>query len=82
MRDAIELEWEGIPSVLVVHDALTGSAEAMRKLSGHPDYPYVSFDEPANPSPVTHWEEKMIQELVEELAPRVIERLRRSESQA
>ncbi|MBW2425437.1 MAG: hypothetical protein JRG86_14395 [Deltaproteobacteria bacterium] len=73
MRDAIELEWAGIPSVVVVHDALRGSADAMRRLSGHAEYPYISFEEPANPT--ASWSEDEIRALVARLAPQVIARL-------
>ena len=41
MRDALEFEWLGIPSVAVIADALTGPADAMRALSGMAHYPYV-----------------------------------------
>ena len=41
MRDALEFEWMGKPSVVVVADALTGPADAMLRLSGVPQYPYV-----------------------------------------
>ncbi len=40
MRDAIELEWSGIPSVAIVADALLSPVNFMRQLSGMPDYPY------------------------------------------
>ena len=78
MRDAIELEWAGVPSVLVVHDSLRGSAEAMRSLSGHPDYPYVSFGEPANPN--ARWTQEEIDQVVEQIAPAVIARLTSAET--
>ncbi len=42
MRDALEFEWLGIPSVAIIADALTGPADAMRRLSGMSDYPYVT----------------------------------------
>ena len=41
MRDALEFEWLGIPSVAIIADALTGPADAMRRLSGMPDHPYL-----------------------------------------
>lgn len=41
MRDALEFEWHGIPSVAVIADALTGPADAMRRLSGMADHPYL-----------------------------------------
>ncbi len=44
MRDAIELEWAGIPSVALIAQDLTGAADAMKRLSGMPDYEYVTVD--------------------------------------
>jgi hypothetical protein len=41
LRDAIELEWAGKPTVAVVVDALVGSAEQMKRVSQMPDYPYA-----------------------------------------
>lgn len=41
MRDALEFEWHGIPSVAVIADALTGPADAMCRLSGMADHPYL-----------------------------------------
>ena len=41
MRDAIELEWAGRPTVAIVVDALVGAAEQMKRVSRMPEYPYV-----------------------------------------
>ena len=41
MRDSIELEWAGRPTVAIVVDALVGAAEQMKRVSRMPDYPYV-----------------------------------------
>ena len=46
MRDSIELEWAGTPSVAIVTDALVGAAEAIVRVSGMPDYPYVVTEFP------------------------------------
>ena len=69
MRDAIELEWEGIPSVPIIHRAVRGSAESMAKLSGAPDYPFVIADYPYIPTAV--WSDGEIEELAEILTPAV-----------
>lgn len=42
MRDAIEFEALGIPSAVIIADALYQPADAMRRLSGLPDYPLVA----------------------------------------
>ena len=73
MRDAIELEWAGVPSVAIVHEAVRGSAEAMAKLSGVPDYPFVGVDYPWTPTAV--WSDEEIRELAKVVAPRVLARL-------
>jgi len=41
LRDAIELEWAGRPTVAVVADALVGAAEQMKRISRMPEYPYI-----------------------------------------
>lgn len=69
MRDAIELEWAGIPSVSLIHEAVRGSAEAMAKLSGVPDYPFVIVGYPY--APIAVWTDEEIRDLARELAPAV-----------
>ena len=44
------MEWVGIPSVAIVHEALAGSADAMKKMSRMPDYPYVKIPYPTQPT--------------------------------
>ena len=73
MRDAIELEWAGIPTATIIHKAVQGSAEAMAKLSGVPDFTYVIVDYPYIPTAL--WSKEEIQELAREVAPRVRARL-------
>jgi hypothetical protein len=69
LRDAVELEWEGIPSVPIIHEAVKGSADSMAKLSGVPDYPFVIGRYPYGPTGV--WSDAEIQALARELAPAV-----------
>ena len=73
MRDAIELEWAGIPSVAVIHEGLSGSANAMRRLSGMPEYPFVTVPYPHVPG--VNWTPEEMRQIARELAPRVLERL-------
>ena len=72
MRDAIELEWSGVPSVAIIAEPLVGSAEAMKKLSGMPDDPYVVV-----PYPVGSLSPEEIRTLAKEITPRIIELLTR-----
>lgn len=73
MRDAIELEWEGIPSVAIIHESLRGSAESMAKLSGVPDYEWITVSYPWIPTAV--WSDDEIKDLAKEVAPQVLARL-------
>ena len=70
MRDAIELEWEGIPSASIIHEAVSGSAESMAKLSGVPDYPFVMAGYPYVPTGI--WSDDEIRALAHEVAPGVL----------
>ena len=76
MRDAIELEWAGVPSVLINHKVLAGSANAMKRLSGVPDYDYVVVDYPY--AVTATWTEKETRALAKEVAPKVRELLTRN----
>ena len=73
MRDAIELEWAGIPTAAIIHKAVQGSDEAMAKLSGVPDFPFVIVDYPYIPTAI--WSKEEIRDLAREVAPRVRARL-------
>jgi hypothetical protein len=70
LRDAVELEWAGIASVAVVHLTMAGTAKAMARVSGMPDYPYLTVDYPHVPLAI--WTTEEIDEVASELAPQVI----------
>jgi len=73
LRDAIELEWAGIPTATIIHKAVQGSAEAMAKLSGVPDFEFIVVDYPYTPTAL--WSKEEIRDLAHEVAPRVRARL-------
>ncbi|HZP28181.1 MAG TPA: hypothetical protein VFC99_04465 [Acidimicrobiia bacterium] len=73
MRDAAELEWAGIPSVAVIHEALAPTAEAMAKVSGLPGYRFATVGYPH--PPLCTWSDDEIRELARELVPTVVELL-------
>ena len=75
MRDAVELEWAGIPSVCIVHKELTGSAKAIARISGHPDYPFVTVGYPH--IPLAAWSDDEIRMVAKAVAPQVRELLTR-----
>jgi hypothetical protein len=70
LRDAVELEWAGIPSVAVVHHTMAGTARAMSRVSGMPDYEYLTVDYPHVPLAI--WTADEIAEVARELAPQII----------
>lgn len=55
IRDALDLEAAGIPAVCIVHTALVPAVQALCRLVGAPDYPFVVVDYPYNPTGV--WSE-------------------------
>ena len=65
MRDAIELEWAGIPTAAIIHKAVQGSAEAMAKLSGVPDFPFIVVDYPYIPTAI--WSKDEIRDLARDM---------------
>ena len=76
MRDAIELEWAGVPSLAIIHEAVRGSAQSMAKLSGFPDYEFLVVDYPWTPTAV--WTDDEVGDLARILAPKVLEKLSRA----
>ena len=75
MRDAVELEWEGIPSLPIIHTSVKGSAESMAKLSGTPDYPFLIVDYPYIPTAM--WSDEEIEELAGQITGSVVGMLTR-----
>jgi hypothetical protein len=69
----VELEWAGIPSVAVVHQAMYGSAKAVARISGMADYPYLTVDYPHIPLAI--WTDEEIAEVASDLAPKILELL-------
>jgi hypothetical protein len=69
LRDAIELEWAGIPSVCIVHKEMTGSAKAIARVSGHDDYEFLVVGYPHIPTAV--WTDDEIRQIAKDLAPQV-----------
>ena len=67
MRDAVELEWAGVPSVCIVHKEMTGSAKAIARISGHDEYPFLVVDYPWIPTAI--WTPDEIAALAAKLAP-------------
>jgi hypothetical protein len=69
LRDAIELEWAGVPSACVVHEQLAGSARAIARVSGHPDYDFATIGYPHIPTAV--WTEDECRSAAVAVAPKV-----------
>jgi hypothetical protein len=73
LRDSLEMEWAGIPSVAIVHEALAGSANSMRVISKMPDYPFLEVHFPL--PPVGVWTADQIDALCDELLPKIVDQL-------
>jgi hypothetical protein len=73
MRDALDLEAAGIPAVCLVHTALTPAVQALCKLVGAPDYPFVVVDYPWNPTGA--WSVEECNALVSQVIDAVRDRL-------
>lgn len=67
------MEWAGIPSVAIVHEALAGSANSMRVISKMPDYPFLEVRLPL--PPVGVWTPDQIDALCDELMPKIVDQL-------
>jgi hypothetical protein len=74
LRDAVELEWAGIPSVAIVHETMAGSARAMARVSGMGEYAFVTVDYPHVPLAV--WAPDEVREIARQVAPLVLGQLR------
>jgi hypothetical protein len=73
LRDAVELEWAGVPAVAIIHSSMHGTAEAMAAVSGMPDYPFITVDYPHVPLVV--WTPEEIRDVAREVAPKVVAHL-------
>ena len=73
MRDAVELEWAGIPSVAIIHESMAGTARAMARVSAMPDYAFVTVDYPHMPLAV--WTPDEMRDIARDVVAAVIERL-------
>jgi hypothetical protein len=69
----VELEWERVPSVAVVHESMHGTARAMARVSGMPEYGFETVGYPHIPLAV--WTPDEVDEIARDLAPRIVERL-------
>jgi hypothetical protein len=67
------MEWAGIPSVAIVHEALAGSANSMRVISKMPDYPFLEVRFPL--PPVGVWTSEEVEALCDELLPKIVDQL-------
>jgi hypothetical protein len=75
LRDAVELEWAGIPSVAVIHESQAASARAMARVSAMGDYPFVTVDYPHVPLGV--WPADEVRQIAKEVASAVADLLTR-----
>ena len=76
VRDAIELEWENIPAVPIIHEAMAGSAAAMKRMSKAQDYQVVEVKYPARPTAI--WSAEETAAVIDDLLPQIVGRLVRA----
>jgi hypothetical protein len=73
VRDAMELEWEGIPSVAVVHQDMLPGVQAMTRLAGMPGYRYVVVDD--SRTSICDWDDGAIESTAKSVVGEVLELL-------
>jgi hypothetical protein len=69
VRDAMELEWEGIPSVALVHEDMLPGVQAMTRLAGMPDYRYVVVDR--GRTSLCDWDDATVESVASQVAGEV-----------
>ena len=62
-----------MPSVAIVHETMSGTAQAMASVSGMPDYEYITVGYPYVPLAV--WSPEEIRAVARQVAPDVLKRL-------
>ncbi len=67
MHDGITFERKGLPTAVICTEPFINSAEAMAKLGGIPDYPYVVL-----PHPLGSLDESGLRERAMQAAPDVL----------
>jgi hypothetical protein len=73
LRDAVELEWAGIPTACIVHTEMNGSARAIARISGHESYEFLSVDYPHIPTAI--WDPDEVEHIATMITPHVRELL-------
>jgi hypothetical protein len=69
VRDAMELEWEGVPAVAIVHEDMLPGVNAMTRMSGMADFPSAVVGAPA--SSLCDWDQPLVEIVAKEVAPTV-----------
>ena len=72
------MDWAGIPAVAVVHEALSGSADAMASISHMPGYRYAMVRFPVQPTGI--WSAEECETIAADLVPAIVARLTGTDS--
>ena len=67
------MEWAGIPAVAIVHEVLSGSAQAMARISRMPGYRLATVPFPTQPTAI--WSEAECDAIAADLVPQIVARL-------
>ena len=78
MRDAMELEWAGVPSVALIHEAVNIGVKMLVKIAGMEDYPYVLLGAPY-PN-LCEWTDAEVAEVAKLVAPQILKLLSPAET--
>ncbi len=73
VRDAMELEWEGIPAAALVHEDMLPGVRAMTRLAGMPDYRYVVVDD--SRTSLCDWDDATLESVAKAISAEVLELL-------
>jgi len=72
-RDAVELEWAGIPAVPLIHEAVAQGVRVLARIVNMTDYPYILLGKPYHNLCV--WTDDEIDAVVDQVVPQIIARL-------
>ncbi|EEF25381.1 conserved hypothetical protein [Ricinus communis] len=79
-RDAIELEWAGVPSATMIHEAVNLGVRMLARLTSMEDYPYALVGAPF--TNLGEWTDAEIEQLADLITPQVLRLLQRESVQA
>ena len=74
----MELEWAGVPSVALIHEAVNIGVKTLAKITGMEDYPYVLVGAPY--TNLCEWTDTEVAEVAKLVAPQILKLLSPAET--